>query len=49
MDVNGKEYERTVETVAFKEYRLARTDVTRYCGHCMQDAYKHSVKFSLKT
>ncbi|XP_046849653.1 uncharacterized protein LOC124443166 [Xenia sp. Carnegie-2017] len=33
MDVNGKEYERTVETVAFKESRLARTRITRYCGH----------------
>ena len=32
MDVDGKEFRRTVETVSFEESRIKNADLTRYCG-----------------
>ena len=32
MDVNGKEFKRTIETVAFEESRIKDADLMRFCG-----------------
>jgi hypothetical protein len=35
MDVNGKEFRRTVEVISFEESRIKNSELKKYCGKGM--------------
>ena len=39
LDVNGKEFKRTVEMISFEESRIKNSEVKRYCGKGMHSCY----------